>query len=112
MIKFIRGLSSNLECKPGKPPKKRTKYQNLNVKGKMATKIIYSHLVTIMIMYTCALTTLYPFYQAKIAKVVSQRVLDISTSEGCPQVEPSTIQNGIIKSVGNVANFATWTNTL
>ena len=36
MIKFIRGLSSNLECKPGKPPKKRTKYQNLNVKGKMA----------------------------------------------------------------------------
>ena len=38
MIKFIRGLSSNLECKPGKPPKKRTKYQNLNVKGKMAYK--------------------------------------------------------------------------
>ena len=36
MIKFIRGLSSNLECKLGKPPKKRTKYQNLNVKGKMA----------------------------------------------------------------------------
>ena len=38
MIKFIRGLSSNLEWKPGKPPKKRTKYQNLNVKGKMAYK--------------------------------------------------------------------------
>ena len=36
MIKFVLGLSSNLECKPGKPPKKRTKYQNLNVKGKMA----------------------------------------------------------------------------
>ena len=55
MIKFVLGLSSNLECKPGKPPKKRTKYQNWKVKGKMATKIIYSHLVTIMIMYTCAL---------------------------------------------------------
>jgi hypothetical protein len=55
MIKFIRVLSSNLECKPGKPPKKRTKYQNWNVKGKMATKGIYFHSVTIMIMYTRAL---------------------------------------------------------
>ena len=52
------------------------------------------------------------FYQAKIAKVVSQRVLDTSTSKGCLQVELSTIQNGIIKGVGNVTNFATWTNTL
>jgi hypothetical protein len=49
---------------------------------------------------------------SQITKVVSQRVLDTSTSEGCPQVEPSTIQNGIIKSVGTVTNFATWTNTL
>jgi hypothetical protein len=55
MIKFIRVLSSNLEFKPGKPSRKRLKYQNWNVKGKMATKIIYTYLVTIMIMYTCAL---------------------------------------------------------
>jgi hypothetical protein len=55
MIKFIRGLSSNLESKPGKPPKKRTKYQYWNVKGKMATKIIYLLLVTIIITYTGAL---------------------------------------------------------
>ena len=58
------------------------------------------------------LTLVNPFYQAKITKVISQRVLDTGTSEGWPQVEPSTIQNGIIKSVGNVTNFATWTNTL
>jgi hypothetical protein len=45
------------------------------------------------------------FYQAKIAKVVSQRVLDTSTSKGCLQVELSTIQNGIIKGVGNVTTF-------
>ena len=38
--------------------------------------------------------------------------LILGTSEVYPQVEPSTIQNGIIKSVGNVTNFATWTNTL
>ena len=49
---------------------------------------------------------------SQITKVVSQRVLDTSTSKGLPQVELSTIQNGIIKSVGNVTNFATWTNTL
>jgi hypothetical protein len=56
------------------------------------------------------LTLVNPFYQAKIAKVVSQRVLD--TSEGFPQVELSTIQNGILKDVGNVTTLATWTNTL
>jgi hypothetical protein len=55
MIKFIRVLSSNLEFKPGKPSRKRVKYQNWNVKGKMATKIIFTYLVTIMIMYTCVL---------------------------------------------------------
>jgi hypothetical protein len=52
------------------------------------------------------------FYQAKIAKVVSQRVLDTSTSKGCLQVDLSTIQNVIIKGVGKVTTFATWTNTL
>ena len=62
--------------------------------------------------YQYNLTLVNQLYQAKIAKVVSQRVLDTSTNGGCPQVEPSTIQNGIIKSVGNVTNFATWTNTL
>jgi hypothetical protein len=55
MIKFIRVLSSNLEFKPGKPSRKRLKCQNWNVKGKMATEIIYTYLVTILIMYTCAL---------------------------------------------------------
>ena len=30
---------------------------------------------------------------------------DTGTSEGCPQVEPTTIQNGIIKSVGNVTTL-------
>ena len=58
------------------------------------------------------LTLVNPFYQAKITKVISQRVLDNSTSKGLPQVEPSTIQNGIIRGVGNVTNLATWTNTL
>ena len=107
----------------------------------MATKMIYAPLVTIMIVCIYALCTsilltvnaqqltnihtitgngiidisnnltlVNPFYQAKIAKVVSQRVLD--TSEGSPQVELSTIQNGIIKGVGNVTNLATWINTL
>jgi len=58
------------------------------------------------------LTLVNPFYQAKITKVISQRVLDNSTSKGLPQVELSTIQNGIIRGVGNVTNLATWTNTL
>ena len=58
------------------------------------------------------LTLVNPFYQAKITKVISQRVLDTSTSKGLPQVELSTIQNGIIRGVGNVTNLATWTNTL
>ena len=58
------------------------------------------------------LTLVNPFYQAKITKVISQRVLDNSTSKGLPQVDLSTIQNGIIRGVGNVTNLATWTNTL
>ena len=58
------------------------------------------------------LTLVNPFYQAKITKVISQRVLDNGTSKGLPQVELSTIQNGIIRGVGNVTNLATWTNTL
>jgi hypothetical protein len=58
------------------------------------------------------LTLVNPFYQAKITKVISHRVLDNSTSKGLPQVELSTIQNGIIRGVGNVTNLATWTNTL
>ena len=58
------------------------------------------------------LTLVNPFYQAKITKVISQRVLDNSTSKGLPQVELSTIQNGIIRGVGNVTNLATWINTL
>ena len=57
------------------------------------------------------LTLVNPFYQAKITKVISQRVLDNSTSKGLPQVELSTIQNGIIRGVGNVTNLATWTDT-
>ncbi|MGC2425777.1 MAG: hypothetical protein WA421_01975 [Nitrososphaeraceae archaeon] len=73
MIKFIRGLSSNLECKPGKPPKKTTEYQNWKVKGKMATKIIYSNLVTIMIMYTCALC---------ISPVIAQQSTNSDTITG------------------------------
>jgi hypothetical protein len=58
------------------------------------------------------LTLVNPFYQAKITKVISQRVLDTSTSKSLPLVELSTIQNGIIRGVGNVTNLATWTNTL
>ena len=58
------------------------------------------------------LTLVNPFYQAKITKVISQRVLDNRTSKGLPQVELSTIQNGIIRGVGNVTNLATWTNNL
>jgi hypothetical protein len=58
------------------------------------------------------LTLVNPFYQAKITKVIGQRVLDNSTSKGLPQVELSTIQNGIMRGVGNVTNLATWTNTL
>ena len=50
------------------------------------------------------------FYQAKIAKVVSQRILDTRTSKSVPQVELSTFQIGIIKGVGNVTNLATWIN--
>jgi hypothetical protein len=49
---------------------------------------------------------------SQITKVVSQRVLDTSTSKGLPQVELSKIQNGIIRGVGNVTNLATWINTL
>lgn len=56
------------------------------------------------------LTLVNLFYQAKIAKVVSQKVLD--TSEDFPQVDLSTIQNGILKDVRNVTNLTTWTNTL
>ena len=58
------------------------------------------------------ITLVNPFYQAKITKVISQRVHDNSTSKGLPQVDLSTIQNGIIRGVGNVTNLATWTNTL
>ena len=76
MIKFIRNLSSNLEFKPGKPSRKRLKYQNWNVKGKMATKIIYTYLVTIMIMYTCALCN------SKLLTVNAQQLTNSDTIAG------------------------------
>ena len=76
MIKFIRVLSSNLEFKPGKPSRKRLKYQNWNVKGKMATKIIYTYSVTIMIMYTCALCI------SKLLTVNAQQLTNSDTIAG------------------------------
>ena len=58
------------------------------------------------------LTLVNQFYQAKIAKVISQRVLDTRPSEGLSSGRAIYNPNGIIRSVGNVTNLATWTNTL
>ena len=60
----------------GQAQKKRSKYQIWNVKGKMATKIIYSHLVTIMIIYTCALCI------SKLLPVVAQQSTNSNTITG------------------------------
>jgi hypothetical protein len=51
-----------------------------------------------------------PFYEAKIGKMIGQRV--VSTGNGTtPKIEHSVMENGTIKGVGNVTDLQTWTDT-
>ena len=52
-----------------------------------------------------------PFYEAKVGKIMGQRIVSTGNSI-TPQIEMSSIENGSIKGVGNVTNIETWTNTL
>lgn len=59
---------------------------------------------------TLGLIAASPFYEAKVGKIVGQRI--VSTGNGTtPEVEQSILENGTIKGVGNVTSLGTWTNT-
>ncbi len=52
-----------------------------------------------------------PFYEAKIGKIIGQRIVSVAANGTPPKIEQSIIENGALKGVGNVTSLGTWTNT-